>query len=85
MILIALYLNYYVYFDEHIVKYYEIQPVHPKGNQSWIFIGRTDAETETPTLWLPDAKNWLIGKDTDAGKDRRWKDKGVAEHEMVSG
>ena len=49
----------------------EIQPVHPKGNQSWIFIGRTDAETETPTLWLPDAKNWLIGKDTDAGKDRR--------------
>ena len=49
----------------------EIQPVHPKGNQSWIFIGRTDAETETPKLWPPDAKNWLIGKDTDAGKDRR--------------
>jgi len=48
-----------------------IQPVHPKGNQSWIFSGRTDAETETPKLWPPDVKNWLIGKDTDAGKDRR--------------
>ena len=48
----------------------EIQPVHPKGNQSWIFIGRTDAEAETPMLWPPDAKNWLIGKDLDAGKDR---------------
>ena len=47
----------------------EIQPVHPKGNQSWIFIGRTDAEAETPILWLPDVKNWLIGKDPDAGKD----------------
>ena len=46
----------------------EIQPVHPKGNQSWIFIGRTDAEAETPKLWLPDAKNWLTGKDPDAGK-----------------
>ena len=49
----------------------EIQPVHPKGNQSWIFIGRTDSETETPILWPPDAKNWLIGKDLDAGKDWR--------------
>ena len=48
----------------------EIQPVNPKGNQSWIFIGRTDAEAETPILWPPDAKNWLIGKDSDAGKDR---------------
>ena len=47
----------------------EIQLVHPKGNQSWIFIGRTDAEAETPILWPPDKKNWLIGKDTDAGKD----------------
>ena len=47
----------------------EIQPVHPKGNQSWIFIGRTDAETEAPMLWPPDAKSWLIGKDSDAGKD----------------
>ena len=47
----------------------EIQPVHPKGNQSWAFIGRTDAEAETPILWPPDAKSWLIGKDPDAGKD----------------
>ena len=47
----------------------EIQPVHPKGNQSWIFIGRTDAEAEAPILWPPDSKNWLIGKDPDAGKD----------------
>ena len=51
----------------------EIQPVHPKGNQSWIFIGRTDAEAETPILLPPDAENWLIGKDTDAGKDWRQK------------
>ena len=49
----------------------EIQPVHPKGNQSWIFIGSTDAEVETPILWPPDVKNWLIGKDPDAGKDWR--------------
>ena len=49
----------------------EIQPVHPKGNQSWIFIGRTDAEAETPILWPLDAKNWLIWKDPDAGKDWR--------------
>ena len=47
----------------------ESQPVHPKGNQSWIFIGRTDAEAETPILWPPDAKNWLIWKDPAAGKD----------------
>ena len=59
----------------------EIQPVHPKGNQPWIFIGRTDAET--PILWPPDAKNWLIGKDPDAGKDWRWEEKGKAEDEMV--
>ena len=52
----------------------EIQPVHPKGNQSWIFIGRTDAKAEAPILWPPDAKNWLTGKDPDAGKDwRRWR------------
>ena len=49
----------------------EIKPVHPKGNQSWIFIGRTDSEAETPILWPPDVKSWLIGKDTDAGKDWR--------------
>ena len=53
----------------------EIQSVYPKGNQSWIFTGRTDAEAETPVLWLPDAKNWLIGKDPDAGKDWRWEEK----------
>ena len=61
----------------------EIQPVHPKGNQSWIFIGRTDFEAETPILWPPDAKNWLIGKDPDAGKDWRWEEKGMTEDEMV--
>ena len=55
----------------------EIQPVHPKGNRSWIFIGRTDAEAETPILWPPDAKNWLIWKDPDAGKDWRWEEKGM--------
>ena len=61
----------------------EIQPVNPKGNQSWVFIGRTDAEAETPILWLPDAKNWLIGKDPDAGKDWRQEEKGTTEDEMV--
>ena len=61
----------------------EIQPVHPKGNQSWIFIGRTDAEAETSKLWPPDAKNWLIGKDPDSGKDWRQKEKGTTEDEMV--
>ena len=50
----------------------EIQPVHPKGDQSWVFTGRTDAEAETPILWVPDAKNWLTGKDPDAGKDWMW-------------
>ena len=53
----------------------EIQPVHPKGNHSWIFIGRTDVEAETPILWPPDKKNWLTGKDPDAGKDSRQKEK----------
>ena len=62
----------------------EIQPVHPKGNQSWIFIGRTDNEGETPILWPPGAKNWLIGKDPDAGKDWRQEEKGIIEEEMVS-
>ena len=61
----------------------EIQPVHPKGNQSWMLIGRTDAEAETPFLWLPDAKNWLIVKDPDAGKDWRQEEKGTTEDEMV--
>ena len=61
----------------------ETQPVHPKGNQSWIFIGRTDVEAETPILWPPDVKNWLIGKDPDVGKDRGWEEKGMTEDEMV--
>ena len=61
----------------------EIQPVHPKGNQSRIFTGRTDAEAETPILWPPDAKNQLTGKDPDAGKDRREEEKGTTEDEMV--
>ena len=59
------------------------QPVHPKGNESWIFIGRTDAEAETPVLWPPDAKNWLTGKDPDAGKDWRQEEKGMTEDGMV--
>ena len=58
----------------------EIQPVHPKGNQSWIFIGRTDADAETPILWPPDAKSWLIGKDPDAGKD--WGQDGWGQQRM---
>ena len=61
----------------------EIKPVHSKGNQSWIFIGRTDVEAETPILWPPDAKNWLIGKDPDAGKDWRQEEKQMTEDEMV--
>ena len=61
----------------------EIQAVHPKGNQSWIFIGRTDAEAETPIFWPPNLKNWLIGKDPDAEKDWRQEEKGMTEDEMV--
>ena len=61
----------------------EIKPVNPKGNQPWIFIGRTDAEAEALVLWPPDAKNQLIEKDLDAEKDWRQKEKGVAEDEMV--
>ena len=61
----------------------EIQLVHPKGDQSRIFIRRTDAEAETPILWVPDVKNWLIGKDPDAGKDWRREEKGTTEDEMV--
>ena len=61
----------------------EIQPVHPKGNQSWLFIGKTDVEAETPILWPPDVKNWLIWKDPDAGKDWRPEEKGTTENEMV--
>ena len=61
----------------------EIKPVHPKGNQSWIFIERTDIEAETPILWPPDVKNWLIGKDPDAGEDWRQEEKGATEDELV--
>ena len=61
----------------------EIQPVNPKGNQPWIFIGRTDAEAEAPILWPPHEKSWLIGKDPDAGKDWRQEEKGMTEDEMV--
>ena len=61
----------------------EIQPVHPKGDQSWVFIGRTDAEAETPILWPPHMKSWLIGKDPDAGKDWRREEKGKTENEMI--
>ena len=61
----------------------EIQPVHPKGNQPWIFIGRTDVEAEALILWSPDVKNWLIGKDSDAGKVWRQEEKGTTKDEMV--
>ena len=60
-----------------------VKPVHPKGNQSWIFIGRTGAKAETPILWPPNAKNWIIWKDSDAGKDWRREEKGTIEDEMV--
>ena len=68
---------------ENLLDWKEIQPGNPKGNQSWIFIGRTDAEAETPILWPPDVKSWLIGKDPDAGKDWRREEKGTTEGEMV--
>ena len=61
----------------------EIQPVHPKGDQSWVFIGRTDAEAETPILWPPGAKSWLIWKDHEVGKDWGQEEKGTVEDEMV--
>ena len=61
----------------------KIKPVNPKGNQPWIFIGRTDAEAEAPIVWPPDVKSWLTGKDPDAGNDWRQKEKGAAEDELV--
>ena len=67
---------------ESLLDCQEIQPVHPKGNQSWILLGRTDVEVETPVLWPPDAKSWLIWKDPEAGKDWRW-EKEMKEDEMV--
>ena len=60
-----------------------IQPVHPKGDQSWVFIGRTDAKAETPVLWPPHGKSWLIGKDPDAGRDWGQEEKGMTEDEMA--
>ena len=67
---------------ESPLDYKEIQPVHPKEDQSWVFIGRTDAEAETPILWPPHAKSWLVGKDPDAGSD--WgQEKGTTEDEMA--
>ena len=68
---------------ESPLDFKEIQPVHPKGNKSWIFIGRTDAEGEAPVLWPSDVKSWLTGKDPDAGKDWRWEEKGTTEDEML--
>ena len=61
----------------------EIQPVHPKGDQSWVFTGRTDVEAETPVLWPPDVKSWVIWKNPDAGNDWRWEEKGTTEDEMI--
>ena len=61
----------------------KIQPVHPKGGQSWVFLGKTDADAETPILWPPDVKNWLIWKDTDSGKDWRQEEKVTTKDEMV--
>ena len=63
----------------------EIQPVHPKGDQSWVFTGRIDIEAETPILWPPDVKSWLIWKDPDAGKDWRWEDEMVGWHHQLNG
>ena len=68
---------------ESPLDFKEIKPVNPKGNRSWIFIRRTDAEAEALMLWPPDMKNWLIGKDADAGKDWRQEEKGTTEDEMV--
>ena len=68
---------------ESPLNYKEIKPVNPKENQSWIFIGRTDAQAEAPIFWPPNAKNWLNGKDPDAGKDWRQEEKGMTENEMV--
>ena len=61
----------------------DIQLVHPRGDQSWVFIERTDVEAETPILWPPHAKSWLIGKDPDAGRDWRQEEKGMTEDEMA--
>ena len=69
---------------ESPLVYKEIQPIHPKGDQSWVFIGRTDTEAETPILWPPDSKNQLIRKDPDARKDWREEERGMTEDEVVA-
>ena len=73
------YLKIYYYF----LRVTEIQPVHSKGDQSWVFFGRSDAKAETPVLWPPHAKSWLIGKDSDAGRDWRQEEKGTTEDETA--
>ena len=70
---------------ESPLDYKAIQPVSPKGNQSWIFIGKTDAEAETPILWPPDVKSWLTGKDPDAGNDWRREEKGTTRMRWLDG
>ena len=70
---------------ESPLDYKDIEPVNPKGNESWIFIGRTDVEAATPILWPPDVKSWLIWKDPDAGKDWMREEKGMTEHEKWLG
>ena len=68
---------------ESLLDSKEIKPVYPKGNKPWIFIGRPDAEAETPILWPPDVKSWLTGRDSDVGKDWGWEEKVATENEMV--
>ena len=68
---------------ESLLDCKEIKPVNPKGNLSWLYIGRTDAEAETPIFWPPDEKNWLIWKDPDAGKDRGQEEKGMTEDKLA--
>ena len=68
---------------ESLLDYKEIQPLHPKGDQSWVFIGRKNVEAETPVLWPLDMKSWLIWKDPDARKDWNWEEKGMTENEML--
>ena len=68
---------------ESHLDFKEIKPVHPKGNESWMFIGRTDGKAEAPILWPPNVKNWLTGKDPNAWKDWRWEEQGMIEAEMV--
>ena len=77
------YLSFSDLFLESPLDCREFKPVHPKGSQLWIFMGRIDAEAETPILWPPDGKSWLIGKDPNAGKDGRREEKGTTEDEMV--